>query len=90
MVVSPDGEGETAFDLGVACLQVWITQCTARKHCLLCLVEGDCTKLLPVTDELVLDYNLVDRKLALGTLLFTTLQAGRFLILTSRSDSIGT
>ena len=75
MVISPYGEGETAFDLGIACLQVWITQCTARKHSLLCLVEGDCTEFLPVTDELVLDYDLVDRKLALRTLLIPFLHA---------------
>lgn len=65
MVIPADGEGETALDLWVVRLEIGITQCTAREHRFLCLIESDGAELLPVADELVLDYDLVDCKLAL-------------------------
>jgi hypothetical protein len=65
MVISPDSERKAAFDLGVVCFQVRVTQCAAREHCLLRLVEGNCTELFPVADELVLYYDLVNSELAL-------------------------
>ncbi len=90
VVIPPNGEGETALNLRVVCLQVGITQCTACKHRLLCLVEGDRTELLPVADKLILDYDLVNRKLALRMWSIAVHQACSLLVLTSRNDSIGT
>lgn len=90
VVVPPDSEGKAAFDLGVICFQVGITQRTAREHCLLRLVESNRTELLPVADELVFDYDLVNRELALQKISAIDHQVCFLSSLTSRNDSIGT
>jgi hypothetical protein len=90
VIISPDGEGEATLNFGVVGLQVGITQRTARQHRLLCLVEGNRTELLPVADELILHYDLVNCELTLYNW-STAIRQARFLpILTSRNDSIGT
>ena len=54
------------MNLGVGTLS-WASQSAAGQHGFLLLIEADSRELLPVADELVLDNNLVNGKLALGT-----------------------
>lgn len=67
VVVSSDGERETAMNLCTISTSRRTPQCTTRKHSLLLLIEANRAEFLPVTDQLVLDNNLMDCKLALFT-----------------------
>lgn len=64
--ISADGERETAMDFRVRGLQIRILQGATSQHGLLRAVERDGTKLLPVTDELVFDDNLMNCKFTLS------------------------
>ncbi len=60
MRISSYCERETAVDLGDRSFEVWAFEGAARQHRFLRVVEGDSTKLLPVTDEMILNNDLVN------------------------------
>ena len=60
MVVSADGEGEATWNLRHLRVGERTTQSAACEHSLLLLVKADGTEFLPVADELVFHYNLVN------------------------------
>lgn len=58
--VPTDCEGKTAANFRVVGFQVGVLQGAARQHRFLRVVECNGAKLLPITNEVVLDDNLVD------------------------------
>ena len=53
-------ERETAVDFGNCRFEIWALQRAAGQHRFLRVVEGDSTKLFPVADKVILNYNLMD------------------------------
>ena len=60
MIVSADGERETAFDIRIGSFQIRIFQSTGRQHGLLRVVESYGKEFVPVTNKILLHDNLVD------------------------------
>ena len=73
MIVSADGKREAAVDGLNVCIRRKAAQSTAREHSFLLLVEANGAELFPVTDQLVLDNDLVYCKLALLCCQFASL-----------------
>lgn len=65
MVVPSDCKRKAAFDLLIAGFCVGSLQGATGEHGFLKTVKRNGAKLLPVTDELIFDNDLVDCKLAL-------------------------
>ncbi len=66
VIIPSDGERKAAFDLLIFGFRVWILKRAACEHGLLETVERNGAKFLPVTDELILDDDLMNCQLALG------------------------
>ena len=60
-MVSSDGKGEAAVQVGVLGGRIRIFEDAARQHGLLRVVKGDGAEFLPVADERVLFEDLMDR-----------------------------
>lgn len=60
MIVSPDGKRKAAFDLLIFGFRIRILKGAACEHSFLETVERNGPKLLPITDELILDDDLVN------------------------------
>lgn len=87
MIVSLNSEREATLNVSLLTARYRTPQCAACKHCFLLLVKTYGTKLFPVANELILDNEVVNCKLAL---LLVSIDYPTFVILTSLMDSIGT
>lgn len=65
VVVSSNGEGETARNVRLISAWGGTSECAACQHRLLLLVEANCAKLLPVADELIFHDEVMYGELAL-------------------------
>lgn len=90
VIITSDREGEAALNPLACRIGVGAFQRAAGEHCFLGVVEGNCTELLPVANQLVLDNNFVDGKFALQKEVSILSRAGKHSTLTSRRLSIGT
>lgn len=65
MIVTSDRKREAALDAFACRVGIRALKSAASEHCLLCVVEGNGTKFLPVADELILNDNFMNGKFSL-------------------------
>lgn len=65
MIVTSDRKREAALDAFACWVGIRTLESAASEHCLLCVVKGNSTKFLPVTDELILNDNFMNGKFSL-------------------------
>lgn len=65
MVISANCKREATRDLSDFGSRHGTTKGTACEHCLLLLIEADCTEFFPIADQLIFHDDLMDRQLAL-------------------------